>query len=311
MSVLVTEKSIIRKIKFEGNKKLSKSSLSDATTLKSGDPLDLVKLREDVDKMLDKYKEKGFLAADITYRREADTATWHEDLTFVVAEGPKSKIVAVALPGVVSFKPKKIYKQFKNRRKKVFFEKDLPEDIKKIESFYLNKGYLDVAVGTPTVSKYADNTEIAIVIPVSEGRSYKFGETTFSGMAIYTSTQLAWAVEYRKGKVFNHERYEDTVRRIQEMYAEKGRLKMRVSPKKTYNPATGLMDVDYHISEGPIIYVDFVDIELEKAKNTKRWVFERSIVIKPGEQFARHRVLKSRDRTFDSYQIALEPGIHR
>lgn len=294
MSVMVTEKPVIRKIKFEGNKKLSKSTLSDAMTLKSGDPLDLVKLRENTDKMLDKYKERGFLAADITYRREADTATWHEDVIFIVAEGAKSKIVAVALPGVVSFKPKKIYKQFKNRRKKVFYEKDLPDDAKKIETFYLNKGYLDVAVGTPTVATYADNTEIAIVIPVREGRSYKFGETTFSGMAIYTSTQLAWAIEYREGKVFNHERYEDTVRRIQEMYADKGRLKMRVTPKKNYNQASGLMDVEYHISEGPIIYVDYVDIE--GFKSTKRYVFERSIVVKPGEQFARSRVLKSRER---------------
>ncbi|MBI5209504.1 MAG: outer membrane protein assembly factor BamA [Elusimicrobia bacterium] len=294
LTFIVEEKPLIKKIKFQGNKKVSKGTLSDVLSLKSQDPLDEVKLREDVDKIIEKYREKGFLAAKASFRREPDTATWHEDIVFLLDEGPRSRIELVTLDGIHDFKPRKILKQLRNKRKKTFAESEIPEDIKKIEKFYLKYGYLDVVVATPTVTYSDDQTKIFIKYPLTEGRAYKFGDSTFSGNIIYTSTQLVRGLDYRKGKVFDHERYEETVRNIQEAYAEVGRLKMRVTPRKTLNPATGFMDVEYQIAEGNIIYVDYVDIEGYKA--TKRHVIAREILVKPGEAFARSKVMASRER---------------
>jgi outer membrane protein insertion porin family len=262
--------------------------------LKSRDPLDEIKLREGTDKILEKYREKGFLAAKASYHRVADTATWHEEVVYDMEEGPRSRITLVTLDGVKAFKPKKLLKLMRNKRKKTLAEKELPEDVKKIEQFYLKKGYLDVAITTPAVRFSDDREKIFIDISISEGRSYKFGDATFSGNIIYTSTQLARGLDYKRGKVFDHERYEETVRNIQEAYAERGRLKMRVSPKKNLNPQTGLMDVEYRIVEGNIVYIDYIDIE--GYKSTKRYVIAREVLLKPGEAFARSKVLASRDR---------------
>ncbi|MFA6316618.1 MAG: outer membrane protein assembly factor BamA [Elusimicrobiota bacterium] len=294
LTFIVEERPLVRKIRFEGNKKVSRGALEDAVPLKSRDPMDEVKLREGSDKIVEKYREKGFLAAQASYRRSLDTGTWHEEVVYTVEEGPRSRITLVTLDGVKALKPKKLLKLMRNKRKKTLAESELPEDVKKIEQHYLKRGYLDVAISTPLVHFSDDKTKIFIDISVSEGRSYKFGDSTFSGNIIYTSTQLARGLDYKKGKVFDHERYEETVKNIQEAYAERGRLKMRVNPKRSLNAQTGLMDVEYRITEGNIVYIDYVDIE--GYKSTKRYVIAREVLLKPGEAFSRSKVLGSRDR---------------
>ncbi|MBI5630365.1 MAG: outer membrane protein assembly factor BamA [Elusimicrobia bacterium] len=291
LSLLVQEKPLVRKIKFEGNKKLSRGTLMDIVSMKQKDPFDGLKLQEDQEKILKKYREKGFLDAAVQYRVDKDTEALKADVTFIVQEGAKSRIFWVALKGVKSFKEKKILKLMKNRRKKVFVEADLKEDSGKIETFYRNNGFLDVSVSSPSVLMSEDQTRIYIDISIDEGRSYRFGDTSFSGNLIYTSTELAKAVEYKRGRIFSQEKYEATIRSIQELYAEKGRLRAHISPTKTHNPATDLMDVRYDVSEGNIVYIGHVDLEGNKA--TKKYVLKREVVVKSGQPFAVSRIRKS------------------
>ncbi len=294
LAFFVTEKPLVKKIKFDGNKKVGRAVLTDLLSLKAKDPLDPLKLREDEEKILLKYREKGFLDAAVASQVDKDTTTLQALVTFKIEEGPKSRIFWVALKGIKSFKERKILKLMKNRRKKVFFEKDLKEDAQKIENFYLNRGFLDVQVSTPSVLISLDKTRIYIDISLAEGRQYRFGDSSFSGNLIYTSTELAKAVAYRRGKIFSQERYEETIRALQELYAEKGRLRARITPAKNYNQATDLMDVRYEILEGPIATIGHVDLEGNKA--TKRHVLARELVVKPGDVFKASRIRKSQER---------------
>ena len=113
LTLIVTEKSIVKKIKWQGNKKLSKGALSDVIALKTRDPLEPMKLREDELKLLAKYNEKGFLDATVDSRVETDTTTLQSIVTFIVAEGVKSKIFWVNAHGVKSFKQKRVLKRMK------------------------------------------------------------------------------------------------------------------------------------------------------------------------------------------------------
>ncbi len=310
LTFIVKEKPVIKKIVFEGNKKLSRGALTDILTLKTKDPFDRTKLDEDRDKLVAKYHEKGFLDASVTYEVKADTTAVSVELVFKIAEGPKSRIELVELGGATAFKPKVLLKLMKNKRKKVYFAADLPEDIKKIETHYKNNGYLDVALSTPLVTLSADKTRISIALGVTEGRSYRFGKTTFEGHLIYTSTELAKVVEYREGKVFSQEKFEETIRAIQELYSDRGRLRTRINPVKTFDAKADRMDVRYEIVEGPISYVGHVDVEGNKA--TKTFVLRREIVIKPGDMFRSSRVRRSIEKIrnlgfIDDVDLDLQP----
>ena len=316
LTFTVKEKPVVRKITFAGQKKLSKGTLSDEIAVKTSDPLDRFKLEEDVKKLTDKYHEKGFLDATVATEVKIDTAASKADVVFRVVEGPKSRIELVEISGVTAFKQTTLFGGgvlglMKNKRKKVFFEKDLPEDLKKIETEYKNNGYLDVKVSTPLVTLSPDKERISIAIGVLEGRPYRFGATSFSGYIVFKSSTIVKTVDYKQGKIFSQEKYEETIRGVQELYADVGRLRARVNAVKTYNPKTDQMDVRYEIVEGPISYVDHVDVDGNKA--TKTYVIKREVVIKPGDRFSAARVRKSREKIMnlgfmDDVDVDLQPS---
>lgn len=311
LTFTVKEKPVIKRFLFEGNKKLSKGYLQDQMSLKARDPYDRFKLEEDRAKIAGKYREKGFLDASVETEVRVDTGTGKAEIVYKVAEGPKSRIGLVEIAGTKAFEPKKLLKLMTNRRKKVFVEKELEADLVKIETHYKNNGFLDVRLSTPVVATSPDKTRINIGLGVIEGRSYRFGDTTFSGNLVIPSSALVKALDYRKGRVFNQEKFEFTVRSIQEQYADTGRLHMRITPVKTHNPATDLMDVRFDIIEGHISYVAHVDVEGNKA--TKTHVLAREIVIKPGDPFSASRVRKSREKILnlgfiDDVEFDLQPA---
>src|SRR5471030_212147 len=71
------------------------------------------------------------------------------------------------------------------------------------------------------------------------------------------------------------------------------------------------MDVRYEIVEGPISYVDHVDIDGNKA--TKTYVIKREVVVKSGDRFSAARVRKSREKIMnlgfmDDVDVDLQPS---
>lgn len=294
LTFIVEEKPVVDKILFEGREKVSKGRLLDEVSFRKGDPLDRLKLREAEDKILEAYRKKGFHRARVSGDVKVDTTTHKADVLFTIEEGPKARIAEVLLTGVTAFKPKKVLRKMKNRRKKVFDEKQLPEDLKAIEALYKNEGYQDFEILSSSVTFSEDLTKIFIHVAVKEGRQYRFGDTTFSGHTVYTSTELARAIDYRKGKLFSQDRFEYTLQTLREMYAEKGRLRTVIDPVKTFNPETGLLDVRFEIEEGGVVYVDHVDVGGNRS--TKKHVLLREIVIKPGEPFSISKVRKSQQR---------------
>jgi outer membrane protein insertion porin family len=317
LTFTVKEKPVIRKISFSGEKKLSKGALSDELAVKVSDPYDRFKLEEDVKKLVDKYHEKGFLDATVATEVSVDAAASKADVVFKVVEGAKSRIELVEISGVKAFKPTTwlwngyLQMMSTNKRHKVYVEKDMAEDVKKIETEYKNNGFLDVRISTPLVTLSPDKERISIALGVDEGRPYKFGSTSFSGYIVFKSSVVIKAVDYKQGETFSQEKYEETIRSVQELYADVGRLRARVNAVKTYNAKTDQMDVRYEIVEGPISYVDHVDVDGNKA--TKTYVIKREVVVKAGDRFSAARVRRSREKIMnlgfmDNVDVDLQPS---
>ncbi len=293
LTFLITERPVINTIVFKGAHAVSAVVLSEKVALKHGDPLDLVKLDKGKAKILKLYNKKGFLEAKVSDTVKTDTATLKSDIVFHVSEGKKSKIFWVSLKGVHAFKKSKIRGLMTNKRGKPFSRKALPQDIEKIKAYYEIHGYSDVKISTPVVWHSLDRLRIYIDLTINEGPLYRFGGTTFSGNLVFTSTDLYKVLEYHQGHVFNEEKFIDTIRAIQQKYANKGYLKARVFPIKTYNSQTKQMDVHFSIFEGNVIYIERVRVEGNKT--TKTYALRREIVTNPGDPFSAKKVKRSRE----------------
>ncbi|MFH2202503.1 MAG: outer membrane protein assembly factor BamA [Elusimicrobiota bacterium] len=298
LTFIVTERPLIQKISFEGRDKLSKGRIRDELTLREKDPFDRAKLRDDAEKILELYRKKGFHRARVDTRDELSTETWKTDITYLIEEGPKAKIKKVRIHGVESFKEKKVVKQMENRPKwfsaDIFSQEKFKTDLEKIQTFYKNRGHLDYTLDSSSITFNEAQTEIHIDISLTEGKLYSFGDTTFNGHSIYASTELAKAVDYKRKKIFNQEKFDFTIQSLRELYAEKGRLRTEIDPTRTFNAETGLMDVHFEIVEGNTAYVDHTDVEGNRA--TKTFVFKRELVIRPGMPFSVSKIRKSQER---------------
>lgn len=290
----ISEKPMIKEIKFLGNKQLSKGTLKSEISMQEKDFFDDLKLREDLIKISDKYKEKGYIDAQVDWEISQDTAAGKCYLTYKIKEGKKAVIKEVDI-NVSAFKKKKIVKLMKNRPKKIYQPGEMEKDLKEIENFYKKNGYGDFSIKESTVSFSEDRSQVFVEISAEEGKKYYFGETTFSGNSVYTSKELSELLEYRKGKIYNEEKLNDTLRSIQEKYADKGYLKASVDPLK--NPSADKLDINFSISENSQVYVDHIDVEGNKA--TKTHVLRREIVQKEGEVFSLSKIRRSQEKIFN------------
>ena len=310
VTYIVSEKFMIKEVKIAGAKELSKGTVKDEMSLKEKDFFDELKIREDLVKITDKYHEKGYIEATADYEIRYATAAHTASLTVNVVEGKKAKITEVTLEGVKGFKTKKLVNKMKNRPKKIYSPKDLDNDFKEIENFYKNNGYSEFKLESSSVTFNEDKSRVSVKAVISEGPLRRFGVTLFSGNTVYPSKDLLELLEYRRGKLFNQEKFDDSIKALQDKYADKGYLKALLKPEKTPNSASGELDITFNITENNPIYVGNIDVEGNKA--TKTYVLRREIVQKEGEIFSSSKIRRSQEKLFnlgflDDVGIAINP----
>ena len=292
----VVEKPIVKKIDFKGNKKLSKSKLSDSLSLKENDPLDKSKLNLDVDKIISLYKDEGFAAAEVEPFTTTD-ATNHTTVTFYIKEGTQVLIQQVIVLGVKSFPEPKVRKLMKTRKKKVFKLDELTKDLETITHFYKTKGFLDVKVGDPQQTFNEDKTKLVITVTIQEGPLLHFGDTHFTGNAIFQTAKLLPAIDYKPGEVFNQDKLDAAQAKLRDIYGDLGYIRTRIEPDFQRDLSSATVDINFQISEGEVVYVDHIGIEGNT--HTKDYVIRREILLKPGEAFSSVKARKSVERLYN------------
>ena len=297
ITYIITEKPMIKTITVTGAKGLSKTAVKDEMTLKERDFFDELKIREDLIKITDKYHEKGFIDARTDYEVKFDTAASLCFLTIQVTEGKKARVAEVVLEGAAGFKVKKLVGKLKNRPKKIYSPKDLDADFKALEVFYKNNGYGEFKIVSSSVIFNEERSSVTIKLQLSEGSRQRFGATFFSGNTVYLPSELLPLIVYRRGKLYSQEQFDDTVRALQDKYADKGYLKAAMAPDKVLNGKTGETDITFDITENSQIFVDHVDVEGNKA--TKSYVLKREITQKEGAVFSSSKIRRSQERIFN------------
>jgi outer membrane protein insertion porin family len=292
----VVEKPMIKRIDFKGNKKLSASKLRDAIALKENDPLDKLKLNSDVDKIINLYKDEGFAAAQVEPFTTSDP-TNHVTITFYITEGTQVLVEDVTLDGVNAFPVKKIRKLMKTKHKKVFKQETLTKDLEEITKYYKNHGYQNIKIGDAVQTFNADKTRITIRIPIEEGPLFHFGTVHYTGNAIFPSEKLSPAMQFKAGEIFNQEKLDASIAKLQDIYGAQGYIRVQIKPNFDQDAVKGIVNIDFHIDEGEVVYVDHIGVEGNT--HTKEYVIRREILLKEGEPFSSVKARKSVERLYN------------
>ncbi len=311
ITYIVEEKPIFDRITYQGRKKLGKSAITGAMTLKLKDPFNEGKLMGDMERIKAKYAEKGYISAQVNYEVVPDEKTNTVTVKLIIDEGPRVRVAALNLNGLSDsdvLPAKKIIKKASNRTGKVFKPQNLQRDWVKMTLYGRNEGFADFNLSEPQIDINPEQTEVSISYDVTEGEKVDFGTVTFAGNNVFTPQELQEHVYMREGKLYNQKDFDDSVIAIQQQYANKGYLQVRVEPQKTIE--NGRLNINYDISEGNVFYIDNIDVT--GYENTKKYVFTREISIKPGDLYDSAKIQRSQTKILNlgfinDVQIDIQP----
>lgn len=295
ITYIVEEKPIFDRLIYQGRKKLGKNAIATAMTLKIKDPFNEGKLITDLDRIKAKYAEKGYIGAQVQYEVIPDEKTRTVTVKLIIDEGPRVRVAGLDLNGLTEqsqLTAKKLRKKASNRPGKVFKPQNLQRDYVKMMLYGRNKGFADFMMTEPKVDLNAEKTEATISYDVTEGQKVDFGAVSFEGNNVFTQAELDKFVYVRQGKLYNQKDFDDTVMAIQQQYANKGYLQVRVNPQKTIE--NGRLNINYDITEGHVFYIDHVDVT--GYEKTKKYVFTREISVKPGDLYDSAKIQRSQTK---------------
>ncbi|MDR2513569.1 MAG: BamA/TamA family outer membrane protein [Puniceicoccales bacterium] len=215
VQVLLAPRLRIMKVSFEGNTEWEVenyfgTSLIEESLVQVGDPLDELKIKRTVQKLVKKYVEEGYPYIEITPRIERNDEAGTAVLTFVIKENLVIHIDKLTFVGnehiddtdlrpvmdtstwslwfdSADFPGNRFAKFSFLRRPLGYLNKEtLHADLLKLRDFYRNQGFLDAEVPAESVEQKLlsvndSKGELEVTIKISEGQRYIIGSVKIEG----------------------------------------------------------------------------------------------------------------------------------
>jgi len=297
ITFIVQEKLIVKSIDFKGNKEFSNRKLKDEISTKLKEGYDTRSVQNDIEKITTLYKDKGYADVKVEDFSTTDESIGFAMVTFSVTEGNKVLIGEVTVEGVKKFKPKKIQNLLETKKKNVYKDQVFKDDLKKIEAFYKDRGYLNVKISDTPITYNNERTKMHIKIIVDEGQQYVNGKVAFTGNTVFTKEKLAATFNMKEGEIFSQSDYEQSESTLKSLYADNGYIRAKLDSAINKDEKTGIVNVSIDIKENGIIYID--KIFVDGNTKTKSYVIKRELLVNEGDVFAVGRIRRSQERLYN------------
>lgn len=270
---LVKEKPFITEVVFDGNENFSDDKLKEKITIRNQSFLDQQQVKESAEKIRLAYQEDGYYHAQVI----PIVLTLEEDrkrLTFFIKEEDRARIQTVNFEGSTSATKKELFKVMATREwvsiwgtltgkglpslftdAGILKREEVANDIERIKEVYLNKGFLNVQVGLPTIELTDDKKWFIVTFSIVEGDRYTFGDIGFRGNTVFEDEELKAGMGVKTGEVFQRAKIRDEITRLTELYGAKGYAFTDVNPSVNPDPKTKTAGIIFHIKEGDLIRI--------------------------------------------------------
>ncbi|HZZ86642.1 MAG TPA: outer membrane protein assembly factor BamA [Anaeromyxobacteraceae bacterium] len=316
----VTEKPALREIKVEGADEISAEDLvKEASELKPYAILDLNLVRKAQKKIQEKYVEKGFYLAEVTWRLDPQPDN-QTNVVFVVNEHAKVQVRQVNISGNAHV-PKDEITPFMQTQEGGYLsflssagtykEEGFQRDLQAVQFIYGDKGYLYAKVGKPSVQMSPDKRWIYISLHVEEGEQYRAGKIDFSGELLEQTPLLEKLVQVKPGMIFARSKVAKDIQNLQDVYKDLGYAYANVNPVTNVHADSKTIDLTYDVQPGQKTY--FERIEIVGNAKTRDKVIRRELRIYEGELFSGSGINTSKQRVnalgyFEKVEVTTRKG---
>ena len=319
----VTERPVIRRIRYDGIHSISESDILDrfkekkvGLTVESQFDPTRIKKAEVV--LKDLLGEHGRQFASVTPQYERIASSNAVILVFKIEEGPKVKVGQIQFTGNHAFSRRKLIRAMHNDRpysiplkiteisvmSKTYDHDKLIEDIEVgIRGLYQDNGYFKVLVkdpilenidtngwrwGVPVVMGRSSGKAVNITIPIEEGQKYTMGTLRIASSdpdkALSLKVEaLKGAFPLKQGDVFSTSKIRKAMEDYTKIYGQYGFIDFVPTPEQDIDEATRQISLTMKFDEGKQYYVRRIDFSGNTTTRDK--VIRRQLLIDEGQLF--------------------------
>ncbi|MBN98013.1 MAG: outer membrane protein assembly factor BamA [Gemmatimonadetes bacterium] len=310
----VEEAPTLEGIRFKGQKQLKEKEMEEALGLIEGQVITATSVARGRQKVLDLYKDKGYLRAEVSGKRFAAEEEGKVFLQYDIKEREKVKIKRINIlnsyalegrkwwwpisrpSGWITSSEDQIKKQMETKEKKwwrkgEFKAETYREDKEKILALYKSQGFQQAFIVRDSVYYDESQNKLFIDIEMDEGDKYYMGKVTWDGNALFANADLADKLGLEEGDVYKFSGPE-LAWLVQSAYYEKGYLNTDVRPQEVFRGE--FVDVHFQIFEGQPFKIRRIDIAGNT--RTREKVIRRELELRPGDIYQQSLAQESQRR---------------
>ncbi|MBW2069981.1 MAG: outer membrane protein assembly factor BamA [Deltaproteobacteria bacterium] len=263
---VVVEKPTINKVVIHGAHAVKEDDIRGAIATKPYTILKQATITEDMERIRALYRDKGYYNAKVTYEVQPLKGN-AVVVKFNIKEHQKLYIRKIIFTGNHEFSDKELKKKIKTSEKGFFFwltesgilkQEQLDIDVDRLAAFYHNQGFVDAKVGSPVITY--DDKGINIEFPIFEGKRFRVGKVKVTGIEPEDEKKLQSSLKLPETEYFSREVLARDIEAITNYYTDKGYAFAEVIPRIRENPAEQLVDVDYEVNKGQLVYFGRITI---------------------------------------------------
>ncbi|MFB3825732.1 MAG: outer membrane protein assembly factor BamA [Bryobacteraceae bacterium] len=315
---VLTERRVVRSIKYEGIKSITVSEILDRfkerkVGLSVESQYDPNRIQRATVVLKEFLSERGrqFAVVEPDIRQIPPSSL---EVTFNVQEGPKVKVGQLELTGNNVFRDRKVIRAMKNLRpigipyslvlenifSKTFDSTKLEEDKDRIRDFYQQRGYFTARVldhkleirdtgghglRLPLFKPNKPGKRADLVLPVEEGRQYHLNKINFIGVKLFRTpeTLMMPLFQMKEGDIFSTAKLRKGLENMRKLYGEFGYIDFVPEPSFDIIPNSDKIDLTLTADEGKQFFVRRIDFSGNTTTRDK--VIRRELLLDEGDMF--------------------------
>ena len=304
LTFVVRERPRVQAIGVIGSKAIRERDILEVIGTRTGGVLNPKILSEDLGKVRELYRRKGYYLAKVDYNLEQIDPR-QVRLNITVEEGNRLFIRNIEIQGAESVSVRALKRELALAERGflswitgrgVLKEELLDRDAAALEAYYANRGFLDARVGQPEVEFLEEG--INVTFKVEEGPRYKIGEITFKGDLLKPEDSLRNLIRLddlqAKDAYFDRSVFRDDLQRLADHYTEYGYAFAQADAEIDIRREDLLVNVAYIMEKGSLVYIRRV--EIQGNTKTRDNVIRREMRLGDGDLFSGTLLARSSER---------------
>lgn len=282
-------KNEILEVQVQGNQIISTGIILNQIKSRKGTLLSQKDVNDDLKRL---YKTGYFRDVQI----EVEKADGGYRLIVIVDEKPI--IRQIVLDGHVTFKEDDLRKELKILEGQILDDRAVKDGVENIRKKYGSKGFRFVKVESET-DVNEKTKEATVLVHILEGEKYKIKEILIEGVKAFKPKKIRKLMKTKKDTwitsgVFNEEKFQKDLDRINLFYQQEGYLDVKVAPDFEYNEAYRKILIKVQIEEGTHYVTGEIQIQgAELFPESEIW---QNLEMLPGSTYSQYYLSLDIDR---------------